>query len=336
MNPQLAAIAAGQHGVFSRAQARATGYRDDEISRLLRREWARMRHGVYVERAVRAEYDDSGRRHLLQLAAFLLRRPGRDLVASHDSAAAIHGIATLDRVGDAVRLTDPIGHAGERVYDGSLIRPADVPASDRTIVDDLPVTSVARTVVDRAREVAFLDALISLDHALYTGKATQGQIEDVVRRCTGWPGMLAAARVLRCADGRSESPAETMARARLIEAGLPTPELQEWLLVAGRNVRVDFLWPSYATVGEVDGKIKYESDDGSRQTLYDEKRREDQLREAGFEVVRFTAAEARYQPEVFGPRMRRAFARAVARHGGQAAAAAFVERLRGDAGRKIA
>ena len=53
MRPALHAIAARQHGIFTRAQALLTGYTEREIRALTRPDgpWAVVRLGVYCERA---------------------------------------------------------------------------------------------------------------------------------------------------------------------------------------------------------------------------------------------------------------------------------------------
>ena len=60
-------------------------------------------------------------------------------------------------------------------------------------------------------------------------------------------------------DLRSESAGESMSRVRLIEEGLPRPELQYEIFGPGGGLlaRVDFYWDEHKTVGEFDGKIKY-------------------------------------------------------------------------------
>ncbi len=102
-----------------------------------------------------------------------------------------------------------------------------------------------------------------------------------------------------------------MGRVRFAELELPPPELQV-VLGDGRGAlgRVDFHWRQHRTIGEADGLGKYE---GDPRRLYAEKRREDRLRDAGFEVFRFTWREALRTPEVLGERARRAFARALLR-----------------------
>lgn len=70
--------------------------------------------------------------------------------------------------------------------------------------------------------------------------------------------------------------------------------------------RVDHLWRDQRTVGEADGLAKYDSPAALRA----EKLREDRLRDAGLEVVRYTWAEAWSQAELLVRRVLRAFARA--------------------------
>jgi very-short-patch-repair endonuclease len=60
-------------------------------------------------------------------------------------------------------------------------------------------------------------------------------------------------------------------------------------------------------VGEFDGRVKYAS--GDPNVLYDEKRREDRLRDIGFEVVRFNWTDVWNRPDMVAAKVRQAFAR---------------------------
>ena len=82
---------------------------------------------------------------------------------------------------------------------------------------------------------------------------------------------------------------------------------------SGRFVaRVDFGWEEQRTVGEFDGKAKYgellKPGQTSRDAMLAEKRREDLLRDLGWQVVRWTWADL-YHPGVIRNRVLRAFAR---------------------------
>jgi hypothetical protein len=74
--PQLPAIASGQHGLFTTAQARASGYTYAEIGRLVGRHWRALRRGVYVDRGRYDALDERGR-HRLGVHALLLNGLGR-------------------------------------------------------------------------------------------------------------------------------------------------------------------------------------------------------------------------------------------------------------------
>ena len=78
----------------------------------------------------------------------------------------------------------------------------------------------------------------------------------------------------------------------------------------GREIaRVDFLFRGQRTVCEADGRVKYDDP----RALWRQKRREDQLREQGLEVVRATWADGADDGRALAERLRRAFARAAAR-----------------------
>jgi hypothetical protein len=114
-------------------------------------------------------------------------------------------------------------------------------------LDGLPVASVARTVVDLAREATFLEAVTAADAALYRGLARKAELREVAVFCAGWTGMRKAQRALAFADPKAESPCESLARVVLHGGGIPPPDSQvligdEWFWYA----RVDFAWPASA------------------------------------------------------------------------------------------
>jgi hypothetical protein len=88
--------------------------------------------------------------------------------------------------------------------------------------------------------------------------------------------------------------------------GIPPPEPQVEIWCDGFfEARVDFLWQQYNVVGEADGRAKYLSVDD----LYREKRREERLRDLGFEVVRWEWADAYRATAQLGDAVKRALRR---------------------------
>lgn len=130
-----------------------------------------------------------------------------------------------------------------------------------------------------------------------------------------WPGVRSARRTVGFLDVDSESVGESVSRVRLMEEGLPAPELQQEIFGPNGQLvaRVDFYWKDQQTIGEFDGKIKYGRllKPGQRieDVIFDEKVREDALRDLGSQVVRWLWRDL-YRPGWLRERVLRAFARA--------------------------
>lgn len=319
MHARLTGLAATQGGVFTAQQARACGYSGREIqARCTSRKWIALRRGIYTTALTQqACSPDDVAIHRLGVAAALLAL-GHGAVASHSSAAVLLGVAQLRQPGTTVTLT--VDHAGSaRAYREVLVHRAGLPGhhirpgAHRS-------TSPARTVVDLARTASFREAVVAADSALHRRLASMTELQQVLADCSGWPGGRRAARVVQFASPAAEAASESLARVVFAEQGLPQPELQAEIRDGdGRIGFVDFLFRANATIGEVDGKVKYaarpgEPDPGD--VLWQEKRREDRLREAGYEVVRVTWHQLAHLAPETGHRFRAAFARAQSRRAG--------------------
>jgi hypothetical protein len=117
-------------------------------------------------------------------------------------------------------------------------------------------------------------------------------LEGAAAAIAHWRGASRAVRAVSQADGRAESPLETRGRLRIVGSGLPTPLLQVEIRTRGRLVAVVDAWFEEAAVAvEFDGRVKYTDPWRGRdpaQVLWEEKRREDDLRALDIRVVRIT------------------------------------------------
>jgi len=307
--PRLARSAATQHGLFTASQALDAGYNEREIKVLTRaREWTRLRRGIYMDSHLIP--DDDVAQHVIAARAALLRVKDGAFV-SHLTAAAVEGLDTLNPDFTIVHLTR-VGLASSRTEAGVHHHVARVPPGRVITIDGIRATDAAWTVIDTARESTFDQGVVLAESALWHERATSESLRSVLLTCADWPGARNAGRVVAFASSRSESPGESLARIAFERLGLPQPRQQVDVRDGfGLIGRVDFLWDQYRTIGEFDGRLKYDSE--RRETLYDEKRREDRLREAGFEVVRFGWADVQGEARAIGRRVPAAFARAARR-----------------------
>lgn len=293
--------------VLLRRDALRDGRSDEELARLTRRrELTRVRRGAYFDGAVPA---GDAATHVLLIASTLpaLRRPA---VVSHQSAAVLHGLplwgVRLDQVHVTRRppassqVTGPLRTHVARLHDDEV-----------TVVGDVPVTDVARTALDLARSLPFEAAVVVLDAALNTRAVSREVLEERLFGIAGTRGSRHAARVLRFADKRSESVGESRSRVVLSRLGLTPSTLQHPVRTSDGDLigRTDFAWEDVRLVGEFDGRVKYgrllRPGQEPGDAVFEEKRREDAIRDADWGVVRWIWRELT-TPEVLGARVRRA------------------------------
>jgi Protein of unknown function (DUF559) len=263
----------------------------------------RIRRGVYASRnAMRWAEGNQRRAHVLQVFA-ARATVGRWGIASFHSAAVLHGLALLQTPPeDRVTLTVPSAKRWERVQPaGVVFHASDLPPEHMTRLFNLPVTTVARTVVDLARTLPYTDGVVLADSALHEEKTTKPELHQILRECAGWPGVRQARRVIDFADERAESPLESAARVVFDQFGLERPELQATIHGPDFAFRVDFRWRGQKVIAEADGLVKY----NDRKDLLAERERDHLLREAGYKVVHFTWRELFQTPEAVTARIRR-------------------------------
>lgn len=287
----------GRTRLLFRANAITSGYNDHLLKRMCDEgDLRRVRPGIYMMPG-EGNASDPVARHTTEIHAAMAkqRTPG---FVSHASAAVLHGIPVWDIDLSRVHITQP-GSAGGHTSPRRHQHMSYLGADQVTEVDGLPVTSVARTVVDLARTVRFTRAVAAGDAALNNALTTVDELLTEIALLRGKCGSGRAAAAVRAMDPRSESPGETLSRIIMDRDGLPRRELQRVIRVDGVMLgRVDFYFGEPGIVGEFDGRIKYQDRADGRdvgrtphEIIWQEKQREDALRAAGLEVVRWTWAD---------------------------------------------
>lgn len=269
----------------------------------------RVRRGVYVRPPVEALSESERHRRLVLATVEAL---AEQAVVSHQSAAVLHGLPLLGRLPSRVSVTRAQGGHG-RADELLHLRLCPIPADETVQLHGMTVTSLARTVVDIARLESFDQGVTIADAALRAG-LDPAELADAVRRARRRPGVARARRVAAFADAGSASPGESVSRVRMHQAGLPAPVLQWELRYSdGRTTWSDFGWPDQRTLGEFDGKVKYDRllapGQTAAQVVMAEKGRENRIRRQGWWLVRWGWDDLR-DVAAFGRLIREGFASA--------------------------
>jgi hypothetical protein len=291
----LAGLAVTQHGVFALDQLRALGMADSTVrTRAAAVRLHHIRRGVYAL-VPRELLKPEG----LWMAAVLAC--GADAVASHRTAAMLHGIHSYHGVW--IDITVP-ARSSRRHPGIKLHRSLTLAHTDTTIVDGIPCTTVARTQLDLAEVVSRRKLERALDQADVLGKFDLGALADQVARNPTRPG---ASRLRAVLDEHAVGTTPTWSEleeaflALTRRAGLPRPEVNSWIVLddGGPAMRVDFKWSAQRVVVETDGH-RWHNTRRQRERDVD---RDQRLAVAGWRAIRATWRQITRTPEVVAERV---------------------------------
>ncbi|WP_024796624.1 hypothetical protein [Tomitella biformata] len=296
-----------------RVQALAHGYTDGDLRRMQSRDgWTRLRRGHYLSPELEERLTAHSRHRLLVEAT--VPRLARDAVVSHQSAAVLHGVTVWQTPLNRVHVTRSDVSAGRRT-NRSHLHVAPIPPGETVRIGNIQAVSLARTIADLARTLPFEQAVVAGDHACHRLGLTPPEVTSSLLHLRGRQGVSRGLSTVTFLDGRSESPGESRSRVILSQLGLPVFDLQFEVRDGRGNLvgRSDFALPGHQVLGEFDGKVKYGRYLRPGQTagdaVFEEKRREDRLRDLGWQVVRWTWGDLAH-PQAIADRFARAIDRA--------------------------
>lgn len=295
---QIAATAATQHGVFSRAQAEAAGFGRDAIRYRVRSgRWERLTWNVFRL----AGAPGSWRQRLM--AAVL--EAGDGAVASHRSAARLLGVPGFD--GDDIELTHP--ECRDHRVDLSLLHQSSLLPEEHVLaVDGIPCTTLARTVFDLARTEPRARVARAVTTAIRRLGLSIGGLEAVVallgKRGRGGTTVMRELLDDLQADAYvpTESELEDLVVAVLTAAGVELPDGQVTVGVDAVIGRVDFVYRSAKVVVEAQSRTFHAGWEAQQADMA----RRAELAAAGYLVIEVTWWQLVHEPEVFVRRLERA------------------------------
>jgi hypothetical protein len=252
-------------------------------------------------------------RHELALRALIARHPGS--FASHDSAAHLRGLPTEARNPEVDGI--PVCHitrTGISRRDGwVMIHGSEVPPELVGVAKGIPASNIVRASIEQAasasigRAAAHVDAAMRLMIQSQCGpRELREAVHDPKLRAqvrTTWHrgldhfiGHRWVTRVrlaIKHSDPAAESYLESSSRVIIVLGDLPMPECGVPIRIGNKTYWADFCWKERGLIGEADGMGKYEIP-GERER---EALREQELRSAGWRIVRWGWEEAVTHPD---------------------------------------
>ncbi|MEU7030141.1 hypothetical protein AB0A60_26105 [Streptomyces sp. NPDC046275] len=300
-------------GVLLTVWALTAGWPRGRLDGRLRRDgWQRIWRGAWAAPGKEVDWR-------MRAAAAQLLRP--QLVCSHRTAAAVHRIELLGGRAGTEGAPEPLEFTARRGRGSKAHEPIRVHTTARLADADcatrrgLRVTSAVRTVGDLIRAAASREAAVVVADSALSPRFVAGLHRPPLVDAAGLaaelaaprrPGGPSARRWLPLAVAGSGSPAETVARLRMRDAGLH-PETQPTLhTAAGRPLHPDFLFRAAGLVVEIEGFAFH----GTRAAHERDVRRFNELQSCPDvrRVLRFTAGEVFGHPDRMTATIRAALA----------------------------
>ncbi|MBE2316814.1 type IV toxin-antitoxin system AbiEi family antitoxin domain-containing protein [Solirubrobacter sp. CPCC 204708] len=271
MDQAIAALAERQHGLITTAQLARIGLDTAALTK-------RARAGR-LRRVYRAVYSVGPLSRDAELMAVALLG-GPDTLISHWAGAEL-----LDLTRRRAPLIDALVPSKRQSPPGTKFHRATIDPRDRTDRRGIPVTTVARLIVDLTDVVTVPHEITAvIREAAFKGLYSLLATQDAIERNLGRKIRTAreAIELYESGSAGTRSREEVKAITLLKAAGLPEPLVNTRLL----GEEVDFHWPARKLVIELDGpghsRAPIRRDDARRDRL---------LRDAGWTIERVSEPE---------------------------------------------
>jgi len=292
----LAQKAATQQGLLTSTDLVELGVTEGERATLVAKGFLlRCRRGLFVLAGTPVTWE-----HEIMRACLSAARRG---VASHRTALRLWDLRRFDRVIDVtVR-----GLAAPRVDGAVMHRTWDLEPEDVTWVNQVPVTTVTRTLIDAGVHFSKRQVENFVDGAIGTGLVSVADLRNFRER-VGRHGRTGVGKIQQVLDDlpddveSTESPKEISLLRLTLTHGLPAPVTQFPVVARGHGFRIDLAYPDARVLLEYDGYREHIDPvrfarDRERQNL---------LVLDGWHVLRFTKVDLRDRPARVAAQIREA------------------------------
>jgi hypothetical protein len=274
-------LAEAQHGVVNRRQLLAAGVREDAIDRRVAAgDLIRVQRGVYA-----VGHTVLSRRGRCAAAVLAL---GPGALLSHKTAGALWELLSTYQI--LVDVTVPgVSHArpqrGVRIHITNTLHPEDIAK-----VDGIPITSVARTIVDLAARLTPVQLRRVIEQADRGGVLNLLALQRALDRRPKARGRAKLSAILD--DYTGAPPTKSEFERHFLEvvekAGLPKPLVN----VPLAGLEPDIYWPQWNLVVELDSRL-FHSDP---RTFESDRLKDARLQRLGLRVLRITWKRLKHEP----------------------------------------
>jgi hypothetical protein len=162
-------------------------------------------------------------------------------------------------------------------------RTRDLSEDDVMVVHGVAVTTPLRTALDLGCHLIRADALAALDQFMRLHSVSREDLAAGALRYFRRRGVVQLRQLIPLADPRAESVRESWTRLAIVDAGLPAPELQYWIVIDGfPTYRLDLAYPKHRVAIEYDG---FDFHERTPEQMQRDRARRDWLEANGWTVI---------------------------------------------------
>jgi hypothetical protein len=281
-NLTLGEIAAKQYGLATRDQALRCLTRRELQRRVRTGQLILVRRLVYLCEGVPVSW----RQRVMAVCLSV----GQPVAVSYRSAARLWLLE--DVAPYAPEITVPRNRSAR--FDDVITHRAALPPTDITRRFGIPVTTAIRTIIDLSSILEAVALEKALDDSLRRGDLTIRELDPRLSTFQRGGGRrLIVLRRLVDARGHEYKPGDTTWEDRIyawiVEAGLPAPVRQHWVMLDGKLRQIDMAYPDLKIAIEFDGWDTHQA----RRRFNNDRARTIDLQLAGWLVLPFTSQTTR-------------------------------------------
>jgi very-short-patch-repair endonuclease len=256
--------------------------------------------GIGLSRSAIDHRVSTGRLHRVHRGVYLVGHPVPPPLACEQAALlacggdSFLGYRTAGQLWDFLEYAGPVEVTvlGDRRVPGVNVHTTRrLERRDTTRRHGLPITTVARTIVDVAEQLGASDFERAVEDAFAQKRVTERQLRALVARTPGrkGAGIVRALLDYRGSDGFTRSRAEDLMRRLVKRARLPQPKANARV----NGYEVDFFWPDHRVIVEVDSWAHH----AGRLSFDRDRRKHADLEAAGYAVIPITWRQLTEEPE---------------------------------------